>query len=148
MMAAIPNRHHATLSLISTVIRGLMMKPSGHAGAAHKGCVQRPVERISRRSQVHRPTIGELASPLVAPGGVLSTSRVNALRAGRMRASLSLTVDPAPGSPRRAGLERLPNLAPCSGRADANATGLQPRVESVPGKTKPRWGGVSDSDNI
>lgn len=41
--------------------------PSGHAGAARKGCVQRPAERISRRSQVHRPATGELASPFTGP---------------------------------------------------------------------------------
>jgi hypothetical protein len=41
--------------------------PSDHAGAIRKGCVQRPIERISRRSWVHRPIIGELASPQTDP---------------------------------------------------------------------------------
>jgi hypothetical protein len=30
-------------------------EPSGHAGATQMGCDKRPVERFSRRSQVHRP---------------------------------------------------------------------------------------------
>lgn len=74
-MAAIPKRQSATLSLISTVMRGFMLKALGsHPGAIREGCVTRPVERISRRSQVHRPTIGELASPLVALRGFRSAS--------------------------------------------------------------------------
>lgn len=56
-----------------------MNDPSGHAGAARKGCVIRPVERcISRRSQVHRPTSGVRVTSLVAPGDFLSPLRISA----------------------------------------------------------------------
>lgn len=70
MIAAMANRHSATSTLISTVKRGFMLKALGsHPGAIRKGCVTRPIERISRRSWVHRLTIGELASPLVTLRG-------------------------------------------------------------------------------
>jgi hypothetical protein len=42
-------------------------KPSDHAGAIRWGCVSRPIERISRRSRVHRPTSDVLESSSVAP---------------------------------------------------------------------------------
>lgn len=76
MIAATPKRHSATLILISTVIRGFMLKALGsHPGAIRKGCVTRPVERISRRSQAHRPSCGVLGTPWVALRGFLYVSR-------------------------------------------------------------------------
>lgn len=47
----------ATLTLMFSVKRGLMVKPSDHAGAIREGCVQRPIGTDSRRSWVHRPII-------------------------------------------------------------------------------------------
>lgn len=41
MIAAMPNRHAATLILTSTVNRGFISMPSDHAGAIVWGCVSR-----------------------------------------------------------------------------------------------------------
>lgn len=69
--------------------------PSGHAGAARKGCVQRPVERISRRSQVHRPSIGWLAQPLEALCRVPGSPLPARLRRRRRRPGHRLRLRPA-----------------------------------------------------
>lgn len=54
----------ATSALTSTVNRGLLIGelPSGHAGAARKGCVFASAFRFNRRSRIYRPTICALGS--------------------------------------------------------------------------------------
>jgi hypothetical protein len=59
-IAATAQRQSAKSTFISMWIRRehIALSPSDHAGAILSGCVSRPIERISRRSWVHRPTIG------------------------------------------------------------------------------------------
>ncbi len=67
MIAAMPKRQAATLTLMFSVKRKLMVKPSDHAGAIQKGCVRPVSTSLNRCSLEYRPTIDVLEPSPMAP---------------------------------------------------------------------------------